>query len=143
MKEFFKEMLFSPLEDRTWDEYAVRGLLWITVLILFGLVVWMFGWAIDSWGLKVTENDGIVIEKSYESPYTVITYVNAGNVDIPIFNEYDATYNIKVNIDGSTDNVSLNKNTWNNVNIGDKFCFKYSKGRFSRQIYIKSFCHEN
>lgn len=120
MREFLRDMLIEPFTDGDWIGYVLGGIVWfITIVIVSGLL-WLSGWLIDSSFLPIKEKNGIVTEKHYVPAHTTTTFVMSGKVMIPIINYIDDSYDIIVEINGLTDNVSLYQNDWNEINIGDE-----------------------
>ena len=111
----------------------------LTILIVGGLL-WLSVWLIDSSFLTLKEKEGVVTEHYYVPAHTRTTYVMSGKVIIPITNYINDSYEITVEIDGLTDNVCLDKSNWNEIKVGDRFCFNYTNGRICKKLYIKSFC---
>lgn len=142
MREFLRTFLIEPFKDRSWFGYLVGSFMWLlTIGIVIGMM-WVCVWAIDSSFLPIKEKEGKVTGHWYVPEYTTTTYIVSNNVMIPITNYFDASYGINVEINGITGCVCLCKSSWDTIKVGDKFCFKYTKGRIRKTIYIKSFCGE-
>ena len=117
-------------------------IMWILTTVIVGGFIWLCGWLIDSSFLPLKEKEGIVTEHYYIPAHTTTTYMMSGKVMIPITNYIDDSYEIIVEIDGLTDKVYLYQSNWNEIKVGDKFCFSYTNGRICKTLYIKSFCGE-
>ena len=136
MKEFLKHMLIEPFTDRDWLGYIFGILMWtLTIAIFIGFI-----WLIDSSFLQIKEKEGVVIKHYYVPAHTSITYIKVGGTMVPQIHHHNDSFEIIVNIDGLTDKICIEQNSWNNIKIYDRFCFKYSNGRIFRTLYIKSFC---
>lgn len=135
MKDFFKEMLIETFED---GEYFLGILMWLLSLIVFGLIAWLFGWLIDSTYLPIKEDTGLITNKYIRPAHYVTTYVQSGNVLVPITNYYDESYYITIQIEEMTDDVSIYGSSYNSVEIGQKLNCKYTNGRLFKTMYIQS-----
>lgn len=140
MREFLKEILIEPFYGNDWFDYIFGGLLWVLTISLVIIMTWLPLLLIDYSFLELKEKDGVITEHYYIPKHTTTTYIYSGIHMIPVIENIDDSYEITVEIDGVTDNVSLDKNSWNKVKVGDKFCFKYTNGRIFKSLYIKSFC---
>ena len=135
-------MLIAPFNEGDWIDYIIGGLFWIFTILIVGGFLWLSVWLIDSSFLPIKQKEGVVTEHCYVPAHTTTTYVMSGKVMIPITTYVNDSYEITVEIDGLTDNVSLYRSTWYKIKVGDKFCFNYTNGRICNTLYIKSFCGE-
>lgn len=138
MKEFFRCILIVPFEDRYWLSYIMGIFAWIVSLAIVGLLLLLSIWLIDSSFLPVKQKEGVVTNKYYVPAHSSTTYVQSGNVFIPITTYYNEEYKIEVTIDELTDNVSLKQIYWNQINVEDKLYCEYTSGRLCKTIYIKN-----
>jgi len=140
MKKFLKEMLFDTFSEGNLIGYIFGILAWIsTITITVGFIL-ITVWLIDSSFLPLKQKEGVVVKHCHIPAYTTTSYIMNEGILTPITSYIDDSFEITIEIDGLTDNVCLVKDTWSTIKVGDKFCFKYTKGRICKTLYIKSFC---
>lgn len=140
MKELLKELLIEPFTERDWLGYIFSTLAWLVVILILALILWLSVWLIDSSFLPIKQKEGTITKKIYTPAHTYTTYIMVGKVMMPMESYVQANYEIEITIDGLTDNVSINRDSWECVPIGKKFCCEYTNGRLLQSLYVKSFC---
>lgn len=142
MVDFLKDILIEPF-DGDWVDMALGIMMWILMIAMVVGLLWFFVWVIDSSFLPLKEKEGIVTEHYYVPAHTITSFIMVGKVMVPVTNRISASYEITIEIDGLKDNVSITYESWNETEVGDKVCCKYTNGRLCKTLYIKSFCDDN
>lgn len=140
MKDFLKFILIEPFLDNEWFSWILGMFSWAVIISVFWLLMLLGLWAIDSSFLPLKEKEGVVTRKYIVPSHTTTTYMTSGKVMIPMTTFHNTTYNIEITIDGLTDCVSLYRDHFNEITVGQTICCRYTTGRICESIYIKSFC---
>lgn len=142
MREFLNDILIEPFRENEWFGLIMGIFMWILSIAIVGGGLCLIIWLIDSSNLSIKQKEGVIVEHYYIPEHTTTTYIMNGKIYIPVTNYIPAYYGITIEIDGLKDNVTLNKDFWRGVSIGDRICCQYTNGRLFKTLYIKSFCNE-
>lgn len=142
MKDILEDILIKPFtdSDRDWGDKFFGTILWLLTLIIIGVMLWIFGWIFDSSFLPTKQKQGIVTNHYYVPAHTVHGFHKVGKILSPYTIYIHDSYEVTIEIDGLTDNVSLKKCYWDKVKIGDNLCCECTNGRLLNTLYIHSFC---
>ena len=139
MKDFFNTMYIEPFTDRDWLGCIIGSLLWILTIGILVLVLWFFGWLIDSSYLPVKQKEGVVTSHYMIPAHSETTYMMVGKVMVPNTQYYDDEYKLTIKIDKLYDDVTICEDEWNEIKISDTLKCAYSTGRILNTLYIKSY----
>lgn len=139
MKGFLYDILIEPFNDAGLMGVIIGVLLWIVIIALVLSISYFALWIIDSSFLPIKEEVGVVTNCYIFPAYTQTTFVTIGSVVSPITTYISESYEVTIEINGLSDNVSLSQSDWLKIKVGDKFLCQYTSGRVLDTIYIKSF----
>ena len=89
-------------------------------------------------GMDTMQSTGTVVDKEYIAAYTSTMYIKSGNVLVPSTTHYPESYNITVDVDGLIDEISVSKDSYDTIKVGDWLKVIYKKGRLFNTISIIS-----
>ncbi len=137
MKEFLKEVFIEPFTDN-WVGYVIGSICWMLSIFLLIVFISLIVWLIDSSFLPMKQKEGVVINKTYTPAHMNTSVISTGKAVIPITTYISDSYEITIQIDGITDNISLCHGDWNKIKVGEKLLCKYTNGRILKSLYINS-----
>jgi hypothetical protein len=131
------EIYIEPFTDGLLG--IITGLvMWLLTVLLIGLVLYGLFYVADSCWLPSETSTGVLVNKWIVPEHYTTTYVQSGKVMIPITSLVQTTWNLQIQINGISDNVSVGNGFYNECEIGVELLCDYVNGRFSDEIYISS-----
>jgi hypothetical protein len=140
MKECLKDLFIEPFTEGEWPDKILGAITWILAILIVGGFLSFSLWLGDSSFLPLKEGEGRITNKFYIPAHIERGCMLVGKIVVPTTQYVSERYDVAINIEGLTDYVSLSECDWNGINQGQKICCKYSNGRISSSLYIKSFC---
>nr|DAI89654.1 MAG TPA: hypothetical protein [Caudoviricetes sp.] len=134
MKDFLYNTFIAPFEDRC---YFIGILLWISGLLVFGLVLWGTLYLTDSTFLPEKQDKGVIVSKGYIPAHFQTTYIQSGKILVPITNYIPTIFQITIEINSLTDKFNLNEISYNSLEVGDTLNCRFTNGRLFNSIYIE------
>lgn len=132
---FFYDMFIEPFGDG-FIGFCIGILMWFLALFLSGLILFGSLYLIDSVGLKEKQGEGIIIEKWFEPAHSYTTIVMVGKTTVPQIHYVPDAWEVKIQINDITDNVSFCESYWNTLSINQKVKCTYENGRIWDSLYI-------
>lgn len=131
---YFFRILTDMISD--WPLGTLAGIL-LCAIVAFLLVVGCGAllFAADSWFRPREKSYGRIVNKTYTSPSTML--VPVGEVLIPM--DDDGNWSVTIEVRGQQGRKSISRNSYDSLSIGQKVLAEVVYGRFSGNLYIKSF----
>jgi|GEM_PF-3330092 hypothetical protein len=129
------EIFIEPFEDGLCG-IIVGVFIWLCALFVLFIVGYGSFIAIDSFNENKMQGYGIVVDKHHTSAYVSNVTVISGKSVIVVPTYYPEQWNVTVEIDKIKDSKSITQEQYQSLEIGQSVYCIYSKGRFSKAIYI-------
>lgn len=125
------------IHKKDWLDYAVPGLLGLTVVAVVAVVAFLIFPFADCVGIKTSKAVGVVSGKGYSSAYDS-TMVNVQRDFTYVTTTHNPeTFSVRLAVDGKESSVNVYKGVWEKAKIGDMADVVYGYGRYTGWLYIK------
>lgn len=93
------------------------------IIVIVGLIVVLISSIVNE--INYGDKEGIVIDKKYNKPHTTTTYMHTGKIIMPVNQYHPESWEIQIKKEvdekEKTIWISIDENTYNNLEIGDYF----------------------
>lgn len=142
MLKFLYEFFIEPFKDGEIADIVVGAFTWLIGLSIISIIIGSSCWLIDSTYLESKKSKGEIVGKIIEEGCSTTTYVQSGNVFIPITNDYPTEFYLKIKIGDNIGRMNIEYSDFYNVDISDKGLCQYKVGRLFGTLYIKNIAVE-
>lgn len=111
---------------------VILATLAVVLVILCGIFT-----IIDSWFLPTQSGTGRITKKNFIPAHTTTTLISTGKTLMPMTSFYPNSWELELIVSGKPASMSIKKERYDSLNIGDTVLVDYAIGRFSKDIYIK------
>ena len=131
------ELYFEPFLDGSLEGKIIGLLVWAITLFVAGLILYGGYYLVDSVGAQEYTDRGVIIDKSYSPAYTTTSMIMVGKTYIPQTIHHPESWDLKIKVNKDYDTISVSRSYYEKSKINQTVWVKYSRGRFSKGIYIK------